>query len=441
MGIVGGELLSKADAAWLHADTPTNHFIVTSLALFDEPVDVDRLKDVMARRIAMHPRLHQVVSEAPVVGPRWMEAADFDVDAHVHRVALPHPRGKAELMTFIGDLVGQPIDVGRPLWHLYAVEGPGAGGALVTRLHHSLGDGHALVRVLLTLTDDTADGWKRKPPRPGRRRSRSRPRSRGFSALDAATGLPRLALRGADWLGTLGRLTLMDPDPPSPLRGRLTMMKAVSWTDPIGLDAIKRVAAASGTTVNDVVVSAIAGGVGAYLRDITVDTRGLRIRAMVPVDLRTASDTRMTGNQFSLVYLELPVGAADPWERLMRVKIEMDRIKASQEPGVGWLLVQGLGILPPRAEHVVSSFYGAKASIVLTNVMGPRQRLYMAGVPIRQMTFWEPESGGLGVGISIYSYAGDVTVAVVADRRLVPEPERITRLVTRSFDELARVAA
>jgi diacylglycerol O-acyltransferase / wax synthase len=438
-----GEVLTRADAAWLHAEAPTNHFIVTSLALLDSPLDVKRFKSMLARRISMHPRLMQVVSDPslPLIPPRWMPARDFDLDAHVLRAALPGKRGTAELAAFIGDLVGQPLDFGRPLWQTYAVEGPGDGGALVTRFHHALGDGQAMVRMLLTLTDSTAAGWKRSPARARPRHKRVRDGRNDLTRLlDSMPAPATIARNVAGGAATFARLTLMDPDRPTPLRGELSLLKAVAWTDPLPLPEVKRVARVEGTTLNDVVVSVIAGGLGDYLRRHGVDTHGLRVRAMMPVNLRGASDTGMTGNQFSLVYIELPLGITDPTERLMRVKTEIDRIKASDEPAIGWLLVQGLGLLPAGLERLTSSFYAAKASLVLTNVIGPKEPVYIAGSRIRQMTFWEPESGGLGIGISIYSYAGEVTVGVVADRKLVPRPAEVTAAVSRAFADLAREA-
>ena len=427
----GGEALSRADLAWLNADEPTNHFVVTSLALFDGPLDIDRFRTVLSRRIGLHPRLTQVVAgrSNPVTGARWAPAPNFDLDAHIHRVALPSPGGKDELAAYAGDLVGRPIDLTRPLWESHLVEGAGGGGALVTRFHHALGDGQAMVKMLLSLTDAEVDGWSRPPAR-GRRTRRPR------RVAQPSSGLVDLARRGIDAAGTLARLTLLDADPITPFRGRLTMLKRVAWSEPMALHSVKRVAALTGTTVNDVIVSAVAGALAEYLRRHGSDTTGLRIRAMVPVNLRPADDSGMSGNRFSLVYLELPLGVTTPLERLMRVKIEMDRIKASAEPAVGWLLVRGLGLLPPALEHATSSFYADKASLVLTNVIGPREPIYLAGSRIRQMTFWEPESGGLGLGISIYSYAGEITVGAVSDRNLVANPEEITDGVGIQFAHL-----
>lgn len=437
-----GEALSRADSAWLHAEAPTNHFVVTSLALLDSPVDVRRLKSMLGHRISLHPRLTQVVSESslPLLPPRWVPAPDFDLDAHIHRAGLPGDGGMTELAAFVGGLVGQPLDFGRPMWEVHAVEGPSSGGALVTRFHHALGDGQAMVRMLATLTDVTAAGWRRSPATTRRHhRSPRDGRSDMARLLDSMPPLSTVARSVAGGAATLARLTLLDPDRPTPLRGALSLLKEVAWTNPIPLAEVKNVARASDTTVNDVVVSVIAGGLGDYLRRLGVDTRGARIRAMVPVNLRPASDTAMTGNRFSLVYAELPIGLTEPWERLMRVKIEMDRIKTSMEPAVGWFLLQGLGLVPPVVEREATSFYAAKASLVLTNVIGPSVPVYVAGARIRQMTFWEPESGGLGLGISIYSYAGDITVGVVADRNLVPRPGEITAAVSRAFGELTAI--
>ncbi len=436
------EALTKADVAWLHADVATNHFVVTTLAMLDEPPEVSRLKVMLSHRLELHPRLREVVQDPtlPLVGARWVPATNFDLDAHIHRVALPSPGGKRELAAFIGDLVGLPVDLERPMWHLYAVEGPGSGGALVGRFHHSLGDGQAMVRMLLTLTDQTPDGWRRPLERPRRTRRAAHAASPVRRLIGELPHAPRLAHDAVAGAGTIARLTLMDHDWPTPLRGALGLMKAVAWTDPMPLDEVKRVAAVTRTTVNDVIVSAIAGGVGGYMRSHGMAVAGMRIRAMVPVDLRPAGDTGMTGNQFSLVYLELPVGVSDPWERLMRVRLEMDRIKRSFEPLAGWILVQGLGFLPPALEHAVSGFYADKATVVLTNVIGPKQMLYMAGAPLRQMTFWEPQSGGLGIGVSIYSYASELTVGVGSDRNLVADPEEVTDEVTRAFAALARHA-
>jgi len=435
--VIAGDLLSRADQAWLHAETPTNHFVVNSLAILKSPPDIARLKAMLNHRIGLHPRLRQVVSPAglPVAPARWVTQSNFDLDAHVHRAALPAPGGRRQLADFIGDLAGRPLDFDRPLWQLYAIEGPGAGGALVTRFHHALGDGQAMVRMLMTLTDSTAQGWTRRPRIRPVRTHRSDGRSSFARALDSVPR-PRQLIEG---LGTVARLTLLDADRSTAIRGDLSLLKAVAWTESIPLRDVKQIAQASGTSVNDVLVSAIAGGLGDYLRRRGTETRGMRLRAMMPVNVRSGDDEAMSGNRFSLVFLELPVGVRDPRERLMRVKLETDRIKASLEPAAGWVLVQGLGLLPPTVELAASRFYAGKASLVLSNVIGPRRRLFIAGTEIEEMTFWEPESGGLGVGVSIFSYAGQVAIGVISDRNVVARPAEIADAALAALHELTHV--
>jgi diacylglycerol O-acyltransferase / wax synthase len=438
------EPLTRADAAWLHAEAPTNHFVVTSLALLDEPADPQRVLSLLDGRLDLHPKLRQVVEEPllPGVSPRWRPATDFDLRAHVHRVGLPAPGGRRELEAFTADLAGLPLDFGRPLWEVFLVEGPGSGGAVVSRFHHALGDGQAMVKMLLTLTDRTPGGWRRRPPG-ARRPSHRSPSGLGAlvgTATAAATHVldaPNLVRDALGMTGTFARLTLMDPDPATPLRGDLSMLKRVAWSRPFRLAEVKRIARRGGATINDVVVSSIAGALGAYLAAEGVEVGGLRLRAMVPVNLRPADDLGMSENRFSLIYLELPVGVRDPWERVHRVRHEMSRIKGSDEAAVGWLMLRSMGLLPPRVEQVMAGFYADKASLVLTNVIGPRHPLYLAGVRIREMTFWEPESGGLGVGVSIFSYAGQLIVGIISDANLVNEPGRVIAGFEKAFSELA----
>lgn len=437
------EPLTRADAAWLHAEAPTNHFVVTSLALLDRPVDPQRVLSLLDRRLDLHPKLREVVEEPllPGASPRWRPAVDFDLRAHVHRVGLPAPAGRRELEEFTADLAGLPLDFGRPLWEVFLVDGPGSGGAVVSRFHHALGDGQAMVKMLLTLTDRTPGGWRRRTPSPSRSNHSSASglgallETAAFAARHAGQA-PELLRSALGATGTFARLTLMDPDPETPLRGDLSMLKRVAWSRPIRLDGVKRVARRTGATINDVVVSSIAGALGEYLAAEGVEVGGLRLRAMVPVNLRPADDVGMSENRFSLIYLELPVGVRDPVERLRRVRREMSRIKGSDEAAVGWLMLRSLGLLPPPAERVMAGFYADKASLVLTNVMGPRYPLYLAGVRIREMTFWEPESGGLGVGVSIFSYAGQLVVGMISDANLVAEPARVIAGVESALADL-----
>jgi diacylglycerol O-acyltransferase / wax synthase len=439
------QVLSRADAAWLNMESATNHFVVTSVALLDGRLDVGRLKAVIERRLPLHPRLRGVLAgpRLPLAPPRLRADTGFDVHAHVQHVGLAPPADRAALAAFIGNLAGRPLDFQRPLWEIYAVEGLPEGTALVTRIHHSLGDGQALVRLLLAMTDAEPGGWRTLPHSRARRRRPPSADVLGRMASLAGTVLaaPSLARTGVAGAGTLARLTLLDADRRTPLKGALGRVKRVAWSESVDLEFVKRVARATETTINDVVVSTIAGALGDHLLARGASTDGLRLRAMVPVDLRPPGEVEAFGNRFSLIYLELPVGMRHPLARLMRVKIEMDRIKDSLEPAVAWLMLQSMGLLPARLESVAAGFYADKATLVLTNVRGPAHPLYLAGRRIREMAFWEPESGGLGLGLSVFSYAGRLNVGAIADARLVSDPASITAGFSGHLAGLAEAAA
>jgi diacylglycerol O-acyltransferase / wax synthase len=434
------EPLSRADAAWLHMEAPTNHFVVTSLLLLEERLALARLREALRRKLPALPRLSQRVVEPgwPLAAPRWEADPTFELDAHLHRVALPGAAGRVELEALIGELIGQPLDLQRPPWQTYLVEEYGAGSAVITRLHHCLGDGTALVQMQLALTDARRDGWRSRPTAAGWNGEGGSVDgwARALSGLigdsGRAVGAVRSAAMGA---ATLLRLSLLDPDPPTQLRSAPGVLKRAAWSQPLRLRDVRRVARATGTTVNDVLASVVAGGLGAHLK--AGGRPAPRIRAMVPVDLRPRSGVvPAMGNRFSLVLLELPIGVGHARERLMRVKVEMDRIKSSLEAQVGWVLVAGLGLLPSRLERPAAGFFSDKATLVLTNVIGPRAGRYLAGSRIRSQTFWEPESGGLSLGVSIFSYANEVVLGVVADDRSVPRPRELVEAFESAFAEL-----
>ncbi len=151
----------------------------------------------------------------------------------------------------------------------------------------------------------------------------------------------------------------------------------------------------------------------------------LNFRAVIPFNLRKPSRRIELGNKFGLVFLSLPIGIADPVDRLRELKQRMDALKDTAEPIVTFGILGLIGMLPNRLEDVVVEIFGKKGTLVMTNVPGPREQLYLAGAPIGEMMFWVPQSGRLGLGISILSYNNQVMIGVASDSSLVPDPEII----------------
>lgn len=428
------ERLSLVDTAWLHMEMPTNLMMVGSIAFFDEPIDRERLAATLRRRLLRHPRFLERIDHTPLLGPRWVPDEGFNLDDHMHRVGLPAPGGDAELRDLLSDLMSHPLDMERPLWDTHIIEGHHGGSVLFTRIHHSVADGTALIQVLLGLTGATAEESMRAPRRrPRRRREQQALR---LPSLDPRTYVRGVVQRGAQ-LYTLARLTALLPDSRTPLRGSLVRSKRVAWTDPFPLSRLRPLREATGCTVNDIMIAAVAGALRAHIRR-RQETVPEHIRALVPVDMRPDPADGKLGNQFGLVFLDMPVGITSRHGRLAAVHERMAAARNSPQPAVAFEVLGALGLTPQMLQRQVVRFFGSKGTAVVTNVRGPADQLFLAGHRLRRMTFFVPQSAGLGMGISIFTYAGQIEMGVIADAGLVPDPTAIARDITT---ELRRLVA
>jgi WS/DGAT/MGAT family acyltransferase len=249
-----------------------------------------------------------------------------------------------------------------------------------------------------------------------------------------------LAREGGDLAAELVHVLAMPDDPPSLLRGALGVSKRVAWAEPLDLGEVKAVSRACDCTVNDVLMAAAAGALRGYIKERGDEVDGLTIRATVPVNMRPLEHARKLGNHFGLVYLELPIGEPNPVRRLERVVACMRGLKRSKQPLLAFGLLGALGMAPAAVQDLALDLLSGKASVVATNVPGPQQRLYMAGSPLRDMMFWVPQTGAVGVGISILSYRGRVHFGLIGDAKLIPDPEAVIRRFGSEFDKLLYLA-
>ncbi len=257
------------------------------------------------------------------------------------------------------------------------------------------------------------------------------------AALDVATHPQALLDKAALIAGGAGMLLselLKRDDPESPFKGAFSLAKRVAWSKPVAIADVKAIGALADAKVNDVLVAGMTGALRAYLRGRGIDVGKTTLRALVPVDLRPPERALDLGNDFGLVLLELAVGARTTLERLRVTKAHMDALKRSPEPVAMRVLFDIFGRTPKLVADIPSSMISSKASVVMTNVAGSPHTLYVAGVPIERVMFWVPHPGEhLGMGISILSYRGYATLAIVADAHLVPDPETITRRFQQEF--------
>ncbi|MBI4914942.1 MAG: wax ester/triacylglycerol synthase family O-acyltransferase [Acidobacteria bacterium] len=441
------EVLSNVDSAWLRMEEPTNLMTITGLIISDQRIDYQRLKSEIEDRFLPFDRFRQRVVESrfPFVKPRWEEDQHFALRAHLRRLALPHPADQGTLQEMVSELMSTPLDYSKPLWQFHLIENYAQGSAMVARIHHCIADGIALVKVMFRLFDESADGT----PDPGRGRSlpgnpavhrRRSPADEGMEAVLSPARALNLARNGASAIGELGKLIALSSDPGSVFKGKLGVTKRAVWSDPIPLAEVKGTAKRLGATINDLLLTAVSGALRAYMLQRGNVEPGLAVRAVVPVNLRPPSDEIEFGNRFGLVFLALPVGLATAPERLAALKAEMDAIKASPQAMVAFGVLNAMGMASPEIESIGVGIFARKATAVMTNVPGPQKLLYLAGAPIRELMFWVPQSGRLGLGVSILSYNGHVRLGLAVDAGLVPNPGMIVTYFHQELDDLVRLS-
>lgn len=448
------EGMSRVDTAWLRMEKPTNLMMITGVLMFDTPMAIGRLRKIIGDRFLAWPRFRQRAVDGPA-GATWEEDGDFDLDWHVRLTALPGKAGKRELERFVSNLASTPLDQSKPLWQFHLVESYRGGSALVARIHHCYADGIALVQVLLSLTDTAAEpgqgedaqsAWLAEEAR-GSADAFARYRKLGGKMLAKGMDLYRdpslamvLANEGKQIARELANAVVLPDDPPTVLKGRLGVSKRVAWAEPLALDEVKAVSRAFRCTVNDVLMASAAGALRSYLIDRGEAIDGLTVRATVPVNLRPLKHAKKLGNHFGLVFLDLPVGEDNPVRRLERVAAHMTELKSSRQAIVSFGLLAVLGMAPVGIQRLALDLFSRKATAVATNVPGPKMPLYMAGQKMREMMFWVPQTGGIGVGISILSYEDHVHFGLIGDARLMPDPDAVIGRFAPEFEKLLYLA-
>ncbi len=462
------ERMSRVDTAWLRMDNEVNLMMIVGVWLLSPAISLPALRERVADKLLKYGRFRQK-AVADAMGASWVEDEGFDIQHHVQAQALPRQPGQTEreaLQALCGQLATTPLDPARPLWQFHLVEDYEGGSALVARVHHCIGDGIALISVMMSITDGGSD--------PPQRRRREQALQRDAAAdgdwltravLEPMTDLtvkaigmygqgvaksmdmlanPQqplfgsldMARTGYQVISDVAALGLMPDDSPTRLKGKPIGRKAVAWNEPLPLDEVKAVCKALDCSVNDVLLACAAGAIGEYLKAQGDDPTGQEIRAMVPVNLRPLDKAWQLGNRFGLAPLVLPVGIANPIERVYAVRRRMNELKGSYQPllAFGVLAVSGLFIKP--VQDAVLGMFAKKATAVMTNVPGPAVPLKFCGSTLRQTMFWVPASGDIGVGVSILSYGGGVQFGLITDQKLCPQPQQIIDRFEPEFSKL-----
>ncbi len=454
--MVKSEQMSPVDKTWLRMDRPANPMVITGILMLQGPVDIERLERTIAERMLAMPRFHQRV-EKRATGFWWSPDPYFSISRHIKRLRLPGSAGKPELQRFVADLASQQLDTNHPLWDFHLVEKFHGGVAVVARFHHATADGIALIGVLLSLTDDRPDAPIAGRPAHGADvHAGTRPPWQDYlaaatNAIDGGLRLSRQALEearqralqpaetlreGVSIAGELAYLLLMPQDTRTRFKGKPYGEKRVAWTDPIALPEVKIVSKALGCSINDMLLAAVAGSLRAYLEEKGDRTKGVELRALVPVNLRGPQQTGQLGNQFGIIAVELPLGLENPLARLYEVHRRMEALKKSYEAPVTLGLLTALGYAPQIVQDRLFNLLLSRASAVMTNVPGPQNPLYLAGARLNQVMFWVPQPNDIAMGVSILSFDGHVQFGVITDAAVIPDPDAVIAHFGAEFEQL-----
>ena len=467
-----GERMSKVDTAWLRMDSPSNLMMIVGVWVVKPQLRYADLRQRIEERLLKYPRFLQCAVE-DAAGATWVDDPTFDLDNHLVTESLTRNSNEREqeaLQDRLAELTMQPLDKQHPLWQFHLVEDYKGGSALMVRIHHCIADGIALISV----TQSLVDGGSPPPERPrtelhkvglesaeewiaqsllkpftnmtvkalgaaGEGAVRSlgllmEPQKGVEKGMNGSVDLAKLAYHA---MADLAALALMGDDSPTRLKGPPGQATREAWCAPIPLMDVKAVGKALNCSINDVLLRCVAGAIGEYLTAHGESTYGKEIRAMVPVNLRAMDKVHQLGNQFGLAPVVLPVGLDNPIERVYEVRRRMRGLKDSMQPLLAFGLLAVAGLLSKPMQDAMLGLFSKKTTAVMTNVPGPGKKMTLCGSTVEETLFWVPQSGTVGLGVSILSYGGGVQFGVVSDSLLCPDPQKIIDQFEPEFAKLS----
>jgi diacylglycerol O-acyltransferase len=453
--------LTSIDAGFLHQEDGGAHMHIGGLGVFAGPAPTGaEFREHIESRLHLVPRYRQRLVDMPygTGRPLWADDPAFRIGYHVRHTALPSPGSEQQLLALTSRVISQRLDRTKPLWEMYLVEGlQGGRWAVVSKTHHAMIDGVGGVDLMTALLDLTPDAapvvpppWEPRPT-PGRLDLLS---AGARSAVGHAVGLSRtgisLALRpqravreGVETAAALAAAAspLLSGAPSTLLNRTPGSHRSVAVVR-TPLSDYKTVKTAFDATVNDVVLTTVAGALGRFLAGRGERTEGLELRACVPVSVRTADKHGSAGNEITIMTAPLPVGVEDPVQRLTLVHRSMQHLKSSRQAEGAKVLTSLENALPPavlaRASRL--GFSSRMYNLLVTNVPGPQVPIYLLGRQLEELAplaFLAPEHT---LAIAIISYHGQVTYGLLADADALPDLDVLAEHLEKALAELVAAA-
>jgi WS/DGAT/MGAT family acyltransferase len=455
--------LTGLDASFLHLEDGCSHMHVAGVMIFEgSPPPYDDLLEAIERRLGLVPRYRQRLAFVPLGQgrPRWVDDPHLNLRYHVRATALPSPGSEQQLRELAGRVFAQQLDRDKPLWELWLVDGlEGDRFAVLSKTHHALVDGISGVDIMSVLFDtspepaaptDTGERWLPRPlpsaaqlfgeaiveraTMPGELARSVRavfrgPRRVAEGLRDAAVGVGAMA-----WAG-------LNPAPATPYNSPIGPHRRFTWVR-ANLADVKAIKNELGGTVNDVVLSTIAGALGKHLRRRGHNTDGLELKAMVPVSVRADVERGALGNRVAAMMAPLPVWCQDPVARLDIVREELKGLKSGGQAVGAQVLTDLSGFAPTTVMAQASRVMARQRffNLVITNVPGPQIPLYLAGRRMTDPFPMVPLAKNQALGVALLSYAGRINFGLVGDYDLMWDLDDFADDVRESLAELAAEA-
>ena len=454
--------MTPTDASFLRIETPHEPQHVGSLSVIEGTplrdatgrIRFDELRDHVARRLHLVPRLRHRVMEVPYDQgrPVWVDDADFDIDYHVRLTSLPRPGDDEQLAALMGRLQSLPLDRARPLWEMWFVDGlDGDGVGLIIKTHHSLGDGIANVDLALALIDVERDPPPDDEPPHWQPRPAPSPRRLLVDSMADQLGRPMRLAR------SMGQV-LRDPGPaitttanalrtaanfatqPEPAPWNQAVSPHRRWVHAdVPLGPARTVKNQRSATLNDVVLAACTGALRDFLVEHGDGADGRTLKAMVPVSLRADHEHGETmGNRVSMIVVDLPVHEPDPLRRLEMIHGITSELKRSGLADGAQTIIELADKIPPFATPL-TRFVTRRIpmNLVITNIPGPPMPLYLLGARVLRTYPYVEVIDHEGLTIAVVSYEGQLSFGITSDRDVVPDLGRIAQGIEHHFQVLA----
>jgi WS/DGAT/MGAT family acyltransferase len=438
---------------------PIHVHVGATIVVEGKPPEFRRLVEHVESRLGLIPRFRQrITSTGPMAlsNPVWADDPRFDIERHVRRLALPQPGGMAELRDLVGRVMSEPLDLTRPLWQLYLVEGlDRKRHAYINKTHHALVDGVAAVDVGTIILDASPEGtemevteerWEPDEPSPellfvrdASDRIRAPLRTARKAALGALTMPRSTAGRVMRTAEGFAKLAASGPTAPRTfLNEEIGRDRRVAFVE-TRLELLKSIRGGSGATVNDVILSIAAGG----LRRL-FERRGAEVPehlvALVPMSIRRPNEDLELGNRIATLLVRLPLAEADPYARLERIHAETTRLKASEQATAASLIIEATGWTPPTINRVLAGAISRPLAfnLVVSNVPGPQMPFYLLGRRIEAIYPFvplSPQHHALSIGV--LSYDCSVFFGLAGDRDLFTDIDELAADLDAALAEQA----